>query len=206
MSTYTPNVPQAGQRISQTQSLINENFLSLDAAIKNDHVDITDVNAALRMLHKQVTFPDPLGADPVVAANDAILYTKDLDNAGLAGLFFKNASTVFNMLPRLQTSGTNHGFVLPGGIIVKFGKVQGTNTGYLPGPPPNTPNVTFLSVVPALPAIAPLPVFTNVYMFLATCEQNGGARACSWSDVTNTTARIWTPNSINESYYLAIGV
>lgn len=120
MSTYTPNVPQSAQRISQTQPLIQDNFLALDSAIQNDHVAVTDATASKRMLHKQVTFPDPLGADPAVAGNDGIVYTKDL-GGGLGDLFFKNASVV-TQLSGLAKNFANPGYAnLSGGFQVRFG-------------------------------------------------------------------------------------
>lgn len=105
MSTYTPNVPQAGQRISQTQPLINENFLSLDAAIKNDHVDITDVNAALRMLHTKISFPAAI-ADPVLGANAGIIFPDSID--GVMQNVLLNSAGFFELLgiKRITSPGT----------------------------------------------------------------------------------------------------
>jgi hypothetical protein len=120
MSTYTPNVPLSNQRISQTQPLIQDNFLALDDAIDNDHVAITDATPSKRMLHKQVTFPDVLGADPAVAGDDGILYTKD-NGGGLASLFFKNASVV-TQLAGLAKNFANPGYAnLPGGLQLRWG-------------------------------------------------------------------------------------
>jgi hypothetical protein len=128
MSTYTPNVPQSAQRISQTQPLIQDNFLALDAAIQNDHIAVTDATVAKRMLHKQVTFPDPLGADPAVVGNDGVVYTKDL-GGGLGDLFFKNASLV-TQLSGLAKNFANPGYAnLSGGLQVRFGTQGAIGSG-----------------------------------------------------------------------------
>lgn len=128
MSTYTPNVPQSAQRISQTQPLIQDNFLALDSAIQNDHVAVTDATASKRMLHKQVTFPDPLGADPAVAGNDGIVYTKDL-GGGLGDLFFKNASVV-TQLSGLAKNFANPGYAnLSGGLQLRWGTQGAVGSG-----------------------------------------------------------------------------
>ena len=120
MSTYTPNVPLSNQRISQTQPIILENFQSLDSAIQNDNVAITDATVGNRMLHKQVTFPDVQGADPAVVGNDGVIYTKD-NGAGLANLFFSNASVV-TQLAGLAKNFANPGYAnLSGGLQLRWG-------------------------------------------------------------------------------------
>lgn len=128
MSTYTPNVPLSNQRISQTQPLIQDNFLSIDAAIQNDHVAITDATASKRMLHKKVSFPDVQGADPAVVGDDGVLYTKDI-GGGLGDLFFKNASLV-TQLTGLAKNFANPGYAnLSGGLQLRWGTQGAVGSG-----------------------------------------------------------------------------
>ena len=98
-TTYTPNLPQSGQKISATQSPINNNFLAIDSAVNGfvvDHVSMTNTSDGGK--HKQVTFNDNNTAG-AQTGNKSVVYTQ----AGTADtspqLFWRNADLPFHISP-----------------------------------------------------------------------------------------------------------
>lgn len=83
--TYTPNVPQANQRISATQPIILANFQDLDTFLTVDHISLNDASAGY---HRQSHYP-PLGSGgPSTGASDGAVYTK-VGTDGKTELFYK---------------------------------------------------------------------------------------------------------------------
>lgn len=125
--TYNPNIPQASDKISQSQSDILTNFTQLDLIFDNDHFKYSA--GANNGFHRQVQFPT-IPTPPVVAGVGSALYTA-ADAGGKTQLFFKN------FLQTIQVTGvtgtlaaaTNSFITLPGGIIVAWGTDTGASSG-----------------------------------------------------------------------------
>lgn len=118
--TYQPNIPSAPDKISQSQVDLKQNFQQLDSRFGQDHVTYsTGTNSGL---HKQVSIPDPLLGDPVVANPAGVFYTKAV--AGITEAFFRNQTTV-TQLTGLPADVVGNGSVtFANGFIIKWGTMQ----------------------------------------------------------------------------------
>ena len=87
MSLYNPNIPQPGNRPSDSQGQILNNFQTLDTSFAVDHVNFSlGTNAGN---HKQITFDTNHPAAAPIATTQSILYTKNV--GGVPGLFWRNS-------------------------------------------------------------------------------------------------------------------
>lgn len=83
---YFPNIPQPGDRPSDSQSQILQNFQTLDTVFTVDHVAFSlGVNPGK---HKQVTF-DTNHPAAAPAGTESVLYTKNI--GGVPELFWRNS-------------------------------------------------------------------------------------------------------------------
>ena len=112
---YLANIPQAGDKLSQSQADILANFVAIG--------ELLDPNSGA------IIFPQQ-GADHVTPINQVALYSKDSPSSpGTTALFFRPES---NGTPIDITScgKTNPGWLmLPCGIIVKWGQSVGIPYG-----------------------------------------------------------------------------
>jgi len=128
--TFDPNVPQASDLISDSQSDILTNFQQLNAIFGSnaaaDHYQWDAVTNA--GLHKQITLPVARTTDPTLSAsNTGMIYTKTV--SGAAQPFFagwNGTATVVSPLGAsgstpIFTPGTNGVFRFPGGIMFQWG-------------------------------------------------------------------------------------
>lgn len=133
---YIPNTPANGaENISVSQPKIKENFNQLNTIFAEDHFTWNDTSSAKRGLHKQLTFPDVLAADPVIGSDLGILYPKadSKDTSARAQMYFENQTAlgkVFQITNRFINSISNNGYLmLPNGtdtnksIIIMWGNV-----------------------------------------------------------------------------------
>lgn len=88
MSGYTPNIPAASDRPSQSQAQILSNFQTLNSTYGVDHYDFTTATTN-QGKHQKVTFPAQAG-DPTTIANELALYAKNV--GGDLGLYVREAS------------------------------------------------------------------------------------------------------------------
>lgn len=105
--TFNPAIPQATDLISNSQPQLLTNFGQLNTIFDEDHFtwnDGTD-GGADRGLHRQVTIPVPLVADPTVTGDDAQIYTKAV--AGFTEPFYANSTDAATM----WYGGTTDGLV-----------------------------------------------------------------------------------------------
>jgi hypothetical protein len=118
--TYNPNIPQANDDPTASQSDLLGNFGKLNSDWAVNHVPLT--SGGNNGLHKLVQFPNVLGSDPSVTGLQSVVYPKAGADANPA-LFFENALKVFQLtnLP-IVTSGTNFGVVTPWGFTINFGQ------------------------------------------------------------------------------------
>lgn len=77
--TYTPDVPQAGQRIAFTQPLIEANFQYIDTAMKVDHAwNGNEIDSQADGSHQKVSLPDQAADIAALPAGiTSIMYAKD---------------------------------------------------------------------------------------------------------------------------------
>lgn len=117
---YNNNVPQAGQRIKDTQQPINDNFAAIDTLIAVNHEAFNTADAGK---HKFVTLTNQ-GAAPVGAANEWNIY--NILNGGVQELTLRKAGGV--EIPITKYAGGGSGYTyLPSGMILKWG--EGTVNG-----------------------------------------------------------------------------
>lgn len=76
MSSYKPNIPQAGTRIDRTYQLITTNFTELNNqyGVNGDHVEFTEGTANLQGTHKQVTFSSAASTPFTAVTDHSFLY------------------------------------------------------------------------------------------------------------------------------------
>ena len=119
MSGYTPNIPQANDRPSGSQSQILNNFNALETIYGVNHYPWTDASSN-QGKHKQVTFPAQT-SDPTTIADELALFSK-LVGSDLR-LFVREANNgaVLPLFSSAQSTVTTPNFVLtiPGGIIIQ---------------------------------------------------------------------------------------
>ena len=119
--TYTPNVPNAPQLISDTQPTILQNFQSIGSIIGQDHVGF---NAANGGTHTVVNLNNQASDPATVAAGFLALYTKQV--AGVQELFVERPGSPGSIVQITGAGGSivNPGsYTLPGGLILKWGIV-----------------------------------------------------------------------------------
>lgn len=120
--TYDPNIPQASDLISQSQSQIQTNFSQADSIFDQDHFTFDDATVADRGKHRQSTYVE-LGADPTTAADEIALYSKDTSGSTRLYLRQESAGTVVQMSGRDPTAGSSGETFLPGGLLLKWGNI-----------------------------------------------------------------------------------
>ena len=126
--TFQPNVPLAGDLISQSQADLNTNFTQINTVFGIDHVEFDDGTVGDRGTHKQITINNVLGADPGLASPIASLYTKT--TAGVSELFFQNGALAANVSQLTGSNGTlasDGAFKFATGLILKWGSGFGAD-------------------------------------------------------------------------------
>lgn len=183
MSDYDPTIPFGSQNISQGQVTIQNNFAQLNTIFDFDHFtwnNNTDAGAD-RGLHRKITFPVPLGADPVVGGDDAVLYTKTV--TALTELFIKNAGGLTQI-----TSGNLP--IWKGGVIGTTGICVFTDPAQLANGGANFPNGLQLRWgsqinISGTTDIPISPAFTTICLLPIICGQRGDDSIRSlWVDST----------------------
>jgi len=195
---YNPNIPQAGDIISQSQAQILQNFQEINTLIGVNHIDFSDPTNEGK--HKFVTMPEQ-GSDPVTGATELALYAKhSIYGQVTTELFIRDPSNggVFDITSSF--AGANGWTFLSSGLLMMWG--FGNATG-------DTGNVT----ITQLPG-GTGPVFSAIYYFSAQSYRFGGVPTNDYVQVTNFTATTFrlfcsertTTNPANVNYrWLAIG-
>lgn len=129
---YTPNVPTAAQFISQSQPLIEQNFVEIQAAFSIDHYPLASA-PGVDGKHKWSHYPQQ-NPSPITALGEIALFSGVGPISGLPELFcqFQNLPAVNpNTLKpwtefRPSTTGGLDGYfyVAGGRILVKFNRVN----------------------------------------------------------------------------------
>ena len=88
--TFNQNIPQATDRISDSQGQLLGNNMQVDTAFGVDHTKFS-VNSNVGM-HKQVSLQVPLGGNPGQAGSIATVYTKAAPSSGTSDLYFQQGT------------------------------------------------------------------------------------------------------------------
>lgn len=193
---YNPAIPQANQRIRDSQPPILENFTVVNRAWNVNH-GAFDTGAAIEGKHNWVTFPEQAG-DPVTLANEVAIFAKESALTGVAELFLRqeNNGTVYEWSSSLNAvEGWTR---LPSGILLKWG---------LQAPGGATPNAANVDIYPVA---AQIPVFTAAYIVLVSPYHLGAdASTVRLMDWNTTQFRVYATvpaGGTNPGWtYLAIG-
>jgi hypothetical protein len=132
--TYNPSIPQASDKLVNSQVDLLTNFTQLNTVFNNDHYKFN--NGAGQGQHRQINFP-LIPAVPVVAGAASAIYPKlDLqDAAANPALFFTNQSTTFQITNAIQSiiaSDYSKGYYMfpgPGGLILQWGTADISSAG-----------------------------------------------------------------------------
>ncbi len=139
---YNPNIPQANDLISNSQSQILANFSAIDSSLlgfARDHYSLTD--ATNGGAHKQVFFPAAASPVPTTTGTQCAIYSGLV--SGSYELFFKNANGSTQVTAGTDAfwkSGSGNGIVtesvaqngfmnLPNGIQFRWGRATGLSDG-----------------------------------------------------------------------------
>jgi hypothetical protein len=130
--TYNPNIPQATDLISNSQSQILANFNQLNVQFGVDHQAFNTGSGNGDGTHKQITF-DNAPTEPTPSGTISNIFP--LLVGSNQELFFKNASTEYNGTGKIQLTGAssfpmsgNCYVTLPGGVIQQWGTGSWGNT------------------------------------------------------------------------------
>lgn len=197
--TFTPNVPQGNQTLSETHTPIRNNFGQLNTQIGTEHVALTaDVDNGN---HKRATFNE-VTADPALGAllfPRSRVYTK---HQGIApnrttDLFFSTENEPGTIQRILQLTGIplqgvapNFGFTTPWGFTINYGTVVSNA---------NNPVVVNFAV----------PFTASVGCVQLTPWANDGSRTCVVDNVVGPALNSFRVRSSNGGlvlYYFAIGI
>lgn len=162
---YNNNIPQAGDKLKDSQPQIRDNFSSLDTYLNINHVAFTDANFGK---HKWVNLIQPVS--PTSLVGEAVLYAKQADSQ--SEIYFRqDGSTdeyrltraIHGATPMARFGQNVAGYVadhsggwtfLPGGLILNYGSFTATggSTGTITfaqsfpsGNPPFSINITPLA-------------------------------------------------------------
>lgn len=136
---YTDNVPQATQRINDTQVLILQNFMNISTLIDVNHVTF---GAAGEGKHKWIHFPrqtdvvgPPVTGPSTVGTDDLAVFAK-LGTTGTQ-LFLRRSNIAVGgaaiNFTELNAPNNNNGWTyLPSGLLLVWGRVPITNTETIP--------------------------------------------------------------------------
>lgn len=119
MSGYTPNIPAASDRPSQSQAQILSNFQTLNSTYGVDHYDFTTATTN-QGKHQKVTFPAQ-AADPTTIANELALFTKFVGSDLRLFVREQNNGASLPLFSSAESTITPPNFVLtiPGGITIQ---------------------------------------------------------------------------------------
>ena len=137
MSGYTPNIPAASDRPSQSQAQILSNFQTLNSTYGVDHYDFTTATTN-QGKHQKVTLPAQ-AADPTTIANELALYAKNV--GGDLGLYVREASNgqISQLFSSISSTIAAPNFV----VLLNGLKLVGTTATVPAYSPPGNFTVTY---------------------------------------------------------------
>ena len=142
--TYSPNIPQAADIPSQSQSQILTNFQQLNTIFSRDHFAFDDATSNLRGHHQFVQLTRQ-AADPVVSISPGgCIYGKQAGGGTNTGPFWESATTVLAYSMQVCARAGNFPLVNGTNNINNFAGLP-TMAGYALAIDVSTPSRTLLS-------------------------------------------------------------
>lgn len=198
MYTYTPNIPQANQRIRATQAPILSNFEAINELLSVNHVGFSDSTNFGKHTFTSLVFQ---GSDPATSSNEMALYSKTSTDLNGAEIFYRypNSGTVVQLTGTSSGNGgslnTNGYSYLTSSLIMKWGQVSGVVAG--------TNTITF-------PTGGGIPAFTTSVYCVQWSPNSSYTLSSSSGYVTNislTNFQVVASTTISSTiYWMAIGV
>ena len=132
----TTNVPLPAQSLATSQPLIQGNFVTIQNAFVQDHVDY---NTSGQGKHNQVTFPNVIST-PSYLVGEIGLFNQTASPTGIPDIWLQRGTA--DPYPMTGCSANTSGWsYLPSGIIIQWGTSSvvsnGTSTISFPIPFPN---------------------------------------------------------------------
>lgn len=123
---YDNSIPNASDKLKNSQPQIKDNFAALKTLIDVNHGTF---GAADQGKHKFVTMPEQSSA-PTTAADEMALYTKAV--SGVTQMFLRNEGNGAEVdFTSAVKSNSNGSLTLPCGIILKWGRATTAANGLL---------------------------------------------------------------------------
>lgn len=182
---YNNAIPQADDRLQNSQADLLENFASISALLGVNHVisPWTDPATGDQGKHKYVTFPEQ-GSDPTTAANEMAMYTKVGATSAVSELYIRRESsgTVLNCT---ESNLANSGYsFLPSGLKMNWGRSTVASGSAQPG---------------SVAIVFDDPFVGTPYIVLVSIQQTAGTD----TEITNKTVNVAT--TANTGFTAAYG-
>jgi hypothetical protein len=184
--SFNPGIPQSSDIPAQSQAQILTNFNQTNSVFGINHIEFNNSTVANRGKHKHVSMIEQ-GSDPVTAANEVALYSKDVSSVSQLFLRREANGTVIQMTGQNPTIAQSGSTFLPGGIVMKWGF-----TGVIA----DNSTVTFASAFP-----------TNCWSVqLTIIDPSATTRILNVKTASLTTANFQVrANGAVSAFYIAIG-
>lgn len=183
--TYDPNIPQASDLISVSQSQLQTNFSQANSIFNAEHVAFNNATVANRGKHRAIKMLEQ-SSTPTTAAGEGAFYTQD--SSGTTNLFFRRDSngSIIQMTNGLAPVDAETGrTMLPGNLMIQWGVVSGTAPSV---------SVTFNT-----------PFAATAYSVVATSRVNVPAGGFRVVNVTASGFDFVKSSGTISAYYIAIG-
>lgn len=123
---FNRNRPTAGEKLSNSQPLIRDNFNSSDDTFGVDHYAFSDTTAN-NGRHKDIHIVKRVG-DPAAVVGTGIIFSKDYTPNSTGAtvdqqLFTESGSGKISQLTGYSTSSVTNGWQWVGGILIQWGQV-----------------------------------------------------------------------------------
>lgn len=153
--TYNPAIPGPNDLLSTSQSQIQTNFAQADSIFDVDHFTFDSANSSNRGKHRKITMVEwpqlpYVSVDPPTALDEVALYTKDVSTITQLFLRRANNGTIIQLTPPLSGDPSpviNGQSFLPGGVIIKWGKIGAAVNNVIQNFPSPFPAACFVVLV-----------------------------------------------------------
>jgi hypothetical protein len=193
--SFTPGIPQVGQSLGSSRSLVLNNFASLRSTIAVNHGDVNGPNTGK---HLQVEMPRQNPTAPTNIANEGTLYAFLSPDAGVnTDVFYKvdasvNAyqlTRIIDSAPNFALFGTNPGWTfLPGALLLQWGFHNGNllnATGTEPFSIPFTDRTSILIFTQPYSTNASIPG-SQATISVTNNGINPAVTGFAWEGITNS--------------------
>ena len=119
---YNPNVPQANDKLRNSQNDLLLNFQAIDTAFNFNHVDLEIAGAGK---HKLLTMPRQTFPQ-TVTGTDLLLYTGLNADTGLSEIYLKRSTFLNDGIPTTAAAAVlvDGWTYLPSGVRIQWGQVS----------------------------------------------------------------------------------